>query len=97
MDVFAIPVEGKFILYRPLRRLAFVGNRSMANLTLELARQRGGSAAAGASQEAVDFLEAIGFLELDPPPPPPFEPVFRPTTAVLLLTSRCNLRCTYCY
>lgn len=96
MDLYAIPIEGKFILYRPLRRLAFVGNRAMADLTLGLAC-KDDPAAASAPQEAVDFLEAIGFLEPDPPPPPPFDSTYRPSTAVLLLTNRCNLRCTYCY
>ena len=43
------------------------------------------------------FLQTIGFLEPDPSPPPPPSPVYLPTTAVLLLTNRCNLRCSYCY
>jgi uncharacterized protein len=104
VDVFAIPVEGKYVLYRPRRRLAFVGNQVMADLTLSLAGARTLpegretlSAASGGSQEAIDYLEAIGFLEPDPPQPQPRESVYYPTTAVLLLTNRCNLRCTYCY
>lgn len=96
MEIFAIPVEDKFILYRPLLRLAFVGNRAMADLTLRLARH-GPSSDAGVSEETTTFINAIGFLEPDPAPPPPLEPAYRPTTAVLLLTNRCNLRCTYCY
>jgi uncharacterized protein len=43
------------------------------------------------------FLHSAEFLKPDPPPPPPPDPTYRPTTAVLLLTNRCNLRCTYCY
>ena len=104
MDAFAIPVEGKFILYRPLRRLAFVGNRAMADLAMEsechgaAGDGRGQPPSASAtSEEALDFLEAIGFLEPDPAPPPPPGPAYLPTTAVLLLTNRCNLRCAYCY
>lgn len=95
MELFAIPVEGKVLLYRPLRRLAFVGNRAMADLTLALAR--GEASDNGLPAEVAAFLEAIGFLEPDPPPPPPPASAYRPATAVLLLTGRCNLRCTYCY
>jgi hypothetical protein len=40
MDLFAIPIEDKVILYRPLRRLAFVGNQAMANLALDLAHRK---------------------------------------------------------
>jgi uncharacterized protein len=76
----------------------------MAELTLDLVRQADASdalieahASSGASAEALGFLKRIGFLAPDPPPPPPPDCEFRPTTAVLLLTSRCNLRCTYCY
>lgn len=96
MEIFVIPIEDKFILYRPLLRLAFVGNRAMADLALSLA---GGDSPSdvGAPEEAVTFLESIGFLRPDPAPPPLPNPAFRPTIAVLLLTNRCNLRCTYCY
>jgi uncharacterized protein len=96
MEVFAIPVEGKFILYRPRLHLAFVGNRAMANLVSGLASQESPSGA-GVPGEAMAFLQTIGFLEPDPPPPPPPDRSYHPTTAALLLTNRCNLRCTYCY
>jgi uncharacterized protein len=104
MDLFAIPIEDKLILYRPLRRLAFVGNRAMADLVLDLTRR---DAAAGTAEkpavssaawhDAAAFVDAIGFLEPDPAPPSEPSAIYRPTTAVLLLTNRCNLRCTYCY
>ena len=104
MDLFAIPIEDKVILYRPLRRLAFVGNQAMADLALDLAcRQAAGgtvempSAGSAAWDDAAAFVDAIGFLEPDPAPPPELSATYCPTTAVLLLTNRCNLRCTYCY
>ena len=103
MEVFTVPIEGKYLLYRPLRRLAFVGNGAMADLTMEIVRSGDGRGAAEErhrslkSREATRFLKSIGFLELDPPAPPPPEVAYRPTAATLLLTSRCNLRCTYCY
>lgn len=105
MKILAIPVEGKLVLYRPLLRLAFVGNKAMADLTFRLAElvdtaaKAAGQAPAEAPApaEAMAFLQAIGFLRPDPPPPLPLDLSYRPAAAVLLLTSRCNLRCTYCY
>jgi uncharacterized protein len=96
MEVFSIPVEGKFILYRSRLHLAFVGNRAMADFVTRLASRETPSGA-DMPEEVLAFLRTIGFLEPDPPPPPPPECPYRPTTAVLLLTNRCNLRCTYCY
>jgi uncharacterized protein len=95
MEVSVIPVEGKFILYRPLLQLAFVGNRAMADLALHLARQE--PSAADAPETVRTFLSTIGFFKPDPPLPPLPDSAYRPTTAVLLLTNRCNLRCSYCY
>lgn len=100
MEVFVIPVEDKFIIYRPLRHLAFVGNEAMADLARQLAaeedpQERLGER--GGAPSVWEFLERIGFLEPDPPPPPPRQRAYRPTNVVLLLTSRCNLRCIYCY
>ena len=104
MEIFAVPVEDKVLLYRPLRRLAFVGNQAMADLTMGLLGNGSGSNPSSgrvfptdSHPDALDFLEKIGFLKPDPPPPPAPECEFKPTSAVLLLTSRCNLRCIYCY
>lgn len=106
MDLFVIGIDDKFIIYRPLLRLAFVGNQAMADLAQQLAsaESHGEDLAArpgpppGVSTPLWDFLERVGFLKPDPPPPPLQQPQdYRPTTAALLLTSRCNLRCIYCY
>lgn len=85
------PPGERFVLYRPLAGLAFVGNRAMAEVTLAAAR---GEPVAGA---AAAFLEGIGFLAPDPAPADPPAGSFRPATAVLLLTNDCQLRCRYCY
>lgn len=102
MEVFVIPAEGRFIVYRPLLPLAFVGNRAMADLALTLAQDATGPAPAAAlpatlPAEVGSYLQRIGFLRPDPPPPPRPGHGWQPTTAVVLLTNRCNLRCTYCY
>lgn len=95
MDIHWIPFEGKFIVYRPLKRLAFVAN---AALLRRIEQRLAGQFPAPAESDA--FLEQIGFWEPDPAPPElwcPGSQGHRPTTATLLLTSACNLRCTYCY
>jgi uncharacterized protein len=99
-QVYAIPVAGKVLLYRPLLRLAFVGNQAMADLTLELVHRGERDRADGPdtpASEAASFLQEIGFLEPDPPPPQSPPEAFKSSLAALLLTSRCNLRCIYCY
>lgn len=96
LDISAIPIKDKFIIYRPLLRLAFVGNRPMADLALKVASQESLSTA-GVPEDVATFLEAIGFLQPDPSPPSPMDTAYHPATAVLLMTNRCNLRCTYCY
>lgn len=99
MEIYTIPVRhtnspGKYIIYRPLAGLAFVGNKAMVDKTKSLLRDR---AKAEYQDETAAFLRQIGFLEPDPPPPAPMQSSFFPTMAVLLLTNQCQLRCTYCY
>lgn len=94
MQVYAVPIESKFLIYRPLLPLAFVGNQPMADLALRLAHE---ISCIDMPEEVLTFLQASGFLEPDPPPPPSPDRAYHPTMAVLLLTNRCNLRCTYCY
>ncbi len=96
MELFTIPIEDKFIIYRPLLRLAFIGNRAMADLALDIAGQ-GSSFEALPGSPALDFMRGIGFLEPDPFPPTPPAASFQPTHAALLLTTECHLRCIYCY
>lgn len=96
MEFYLIPAtdEGKddqWVLYRPLLGLAFVGNRSMAELAKKLVSAE---AIPDPNDEAQRFLMNIGFLA---PDPPPTQQKFILSTAVLLLTNQCQLRCTYCY
>ncbi|MDO8589602.1 MAG: radical SAM protein [Armatimonadota bacterium] len=95
MEIYSIPFEDQFIVYRPLLRLAFVGNSAMAEYALADRSARPRRPASAADK----FLRKIGFDSADPEPPSPWVPSneHRPTTAVLLMTSACNLRCSYCY
>ena len=103
MDLHIIPVDeqanaDKFIIFRPLAGLAFVGNRAMATLAQQVAQASHlADVWHQSSPQAWDFLAEIGFLEPDPPAPGDQATLFRPTMAVLLLTNQCQLRCTYCY
>ena len=109
MEVYNIPIPdpqdlvSKYILYRPLTGLAFVGNRAMADLAVRLAgevfaeKRIPTNLVTGKQKEAEDFLRRIGFFEPDPPQPVSGITEYLPTTAVLLMTTRCQLRCVYCY
>lgn len=98
-ELYSIPVhdhnEGElFILFRPLLGLAFVGNHAMVKLVQELLN---GDSQVNDQDGAITFLHSVGFLEPDPPLPLELDGAFTPSTAVLLLTNQCQLRCTYCY
>jgi len=98
-EIYTIPVsdqndEDKFIIFRPLVGTAFVGNRTMAALAQKLLTE---DAPVNDKDEAESFLRSIDFLAPDPPDPSEPGDEFAPSTAVLLLTNQCQLRCTYCY
>jgi len=98
MHLYTVPLDqsNKYLIYRPLLRLAFVGNRAMADLCRDIAEGDAGIRHLQDSK-ALGFLKSVHFLQEDPPPPSETPTVFDPTLAVLLLTNRCQLRCVYCY
>lgn len=96
--LYSIPYQDRFILYAPLRRLAFTGNRAMANLAAAMLAEPERLEPATRS-EARSFVESVGLLS-----PPLVDPTvldgespFTPSVVVLLLTTSCNFRCAYCY
>jgi uncharacterized protein len=100
VEIYTLPITGadgagKFIIYRPVSGLAFVGNQATANICLGLAGKES-LPESGVQKDLLDFLHAVGFFEEDlPPAEPPAD--FQPNNAALLLTNQCQLRCTYCY
>ena len=93
---YSIPFKGQYIIYRPLLHAAFVGNYAMVRLVRSCLE---GPQKINSEKKstAYHFLDQIGFLEPDPLPPASLAADYMPTTAVLLMTNRCNLRCVYCY
>lgn len=95
MEIYVIPFHKKFIIYRPLRSLAFVGNSAMVRYI----KDKISGKKVKISHEIDRFLEIIGFWQPDLSVPPFSTEIkdYFPSMAVLLMTGDCNLRCTYCY
>lgn len=90
--------EAKFIIFRPLLGIAFIGNASMERLTRDILSKSLEQETNQNDSNVVHFLDKIGFLNEDPSQPKlPNNGNFCPTHAVLLLTNRCQMRCIYCY
>lgn len=92
--LYAIPHENAFVVYAPLKRLGFIANAAMLDLLERM--ERGAVPARERSSDAARFLENIGVLAPDPTAPDSNHAAQR-NVVVLCLTTRCNLRCTYCY
>jgi uncharacterized protein len=97
-EVFVIPYETAYLVYAPLRRLAFVANAPTVNLIAQL-REKPLENPTEEQAALLDFLDGIRLTGadgdvlisgLD-------QPDFKPTEVTLFLTSECNLRCVYCY
>jgi len=97
-QIFAIPVgPDRFLVYAPLRRIAFVANGAMA---AAIARELNAPTPGGTPglADPLAFLRRLGFFQPEQPPSaaaPAGTPAY--DTCVLFLTNRCNLRCVYCY
>jgi uncharacterized protein len=98
-EIVSIPLEaGRYIVYAPLRRAAFVTNASVVNFLADLQ--------AGILDDSVDpqgalveFLRRMEILDAgnESLPVTNFCGDPQPTSVTLFLTTACNLRCTYCY
>ena len=96
-SLYLIPFQDKFLIYRPLTGLLFLGNRAMAECAEKYCRSHDRKELAD-EPEALNFLDAIGFTRPDAPvPPEPDLKTYMPASAALLMSNRCSLRCIYCY
>lgn len=97
-DVFAIPLLDRYVVYAPLRKVAFIANAATVNLLHRL--QQG--PVEPASEREVRFLRFCQAIHLtgdegDWPITTLDRASYQPTEITLFLTTRCNLRCIYCY
>lgn len=93
-NIYFLPLEDKFIIYLPFKPLAFIGNAAMVDSI-----QRDQAGAKPDDVETRQLLQNIGFYAPDQRrmTAERAEAPFKPTIAVLLLTTACNLNCVYCY
>ncbi len=68
MEIVSIPIEspqdseGKFIIFRPLLGIAFIGNTRMAELTRGILTNTVPKEQQENASKVLPFLESIGFL-----------------------------------
>jgi uncharacterized protein len=97
-DIFVIPLLERYLVYAPLRRTAFITNAAGVNLVRRLRQGE----VAPASEDESDFLKFCREVRLtgnegDWPITTLQSTAFQPADVTLFLTTRCNLRCIYCY
>ena len=98
-EIFTIPLDDqRYLIYAPLRRVAFVANARMVNGLADLKAGAPGSRI-DSTDVGINFLRGLGLVDggEEAPPITLFQGEPQPTTLTLFLTTACNLRCTYCY
>ena len=98
-ELFIVPLDDhRYVIYAPLRRAAFVANRTVVNF---LANLKAGRFDYSEDPDGLltEFLRRIEILDASPEQLPisEFKGDPEPTSVTLFLTTACNLRCTYCY
>jgi uncharacterized protein len=98
-EIFVIPLEyDRYIVYAPLRGVAFVGNARTVNFLADLKVGKY-DVAADADGKLIDFLRRLEIVDggEEQLPITVFTNDPQPTVVTLFLTTACTLRCTYCY
>lgn len=98
-ETFSIPLQdGRYVIYAPLRRAAYVGNASAINILADI---HDGSYHRTSDPDGgmLELLRALEIVDGGPETQPitEFRGAPEPTAVTLFLTTSCNLRCTYCY
>jgi uncharacterized protein len=100
-EVFIVPRRAdEYFVYAPLRRsLAVVNEAAVGSLGRFLEKGGDLDGLDAKDRRLVEELLSRGLLGSDSPKPPVFPEGygFLPHETTLFLTSRCNLRCRYCY
>jgi uncharacterized protein len=97
-DLFMIPWEDKYIIYAPLKGLAFLISSGMVNLLNRIKAGEDLEGFDGNEDESLKPFKELGIVngKVDKLPLPQ-EEEFLPFYVTIFLTTRCNLRCIYCY
>jgi uncharacterized protein len=100
-ETFVIPLANeRFLVYAPLRRTAFVANRSLVG-SLAAAQTGPFPASTDEDQALLRLFQKWGLVDEEPDEDESPGAVLtgppRPVEITLLLTTACTLRCTYCY
>jgi len=97
-ELFTIALgDGKYLVYAPLRRAAFIANARLVNVLANL-QSGGDDISAGVDGSLVEFMRGLEILDA----PPELLPITvfggepQPTTITLFMTTACNLRRTNC-
>jgi len=95
--LYSIPVGEKFLLYAPLKPLAFIGNHALVERIYD--RLQHPSRAIRSTNKVIGILKEVGLFEPDQMGVPTCESYqpFHPALCILMPTTACNLACTYCY
>lgn len=97
-EVYIIPFANRYVVYAPLKRVAFLANTATVNFLSLLKEGR----LKKITKEERGFLRFLNDIHLtgmegDSPITTFENATFKPTEVTLFLTNRCNLRCIYCY
>ena len=97
-EIFVVPVIDRYLVYAPLRKVAFLASAGAVRL---VERLRLGPVTPSNDEEAafVALCARVGLTGLDGDYPIGTlnSAEYRPTDVTLFLTTRCSLRCGYCY
>jgi uncharacterized protein len=94
--LYTIPVDGKFIIYAPLKPLAFIGNKTLVDKINNHLKFPDNILS---DNELISGLQKAGLFKPDRTkfPSGNRKLAFLPTICILMSTTACNLSCTYCY
>lgn len=98
-ELFLIPLdEPRYLVYSPLRRAAFVANPSLVNLIADL-REGCYRPENDPQGQGLAFLRQLELVDAgaETLPIESHAGAPEPTFVTLLLTTACNMRCSYCY
>ena len=99
-ELFTIPiVDGRYIVYAPLRRSAFVCNGALVDLIARIKKTGIVDSNSDPDGRIIELLRNLELADAGPEPKPitEFQGEPTPTSLTLFLSTACNLRCTYCY